>query len=206
MRDYIQELLEKIDINFIYDYIDNYQCVGIFSERMSGKTIISEYFLLSYLIKNGDKTAFFTSKHQLHRDRADALLHKISEIEDNNINYNIREFKNQTDSRVWYGHMNNLVHNLTELNLDLIVIDEINEYNKIREKHIDILRKAVNNGSKFLINGAFNDSLKETLDKLGILNKIKIIDDDFYKNITHHSRSLKINRIISNEKRDSVYI
>lgn len=205
MSPYIKSLLEGIDINFIYDYIDNHQYVGLFTSRMTGKTIISEYFILAYLIMNKNKTAFFTSKHQLHRERVDELLYHISEINELDISYTIKDFKKQTDSRVWYGHMNNLVHNLSHMNLDLIVIDEINQYS-VRKDQIGTIRKALKRGTKLLINGVLDDNIIYTFKDWGIMDQLKIIDDNFLNNITHHSRALKINRIINNEKRDSICI
>jgi hypothetical protein len=114
------------------------------------------------------------------------------------VEYNISEFKKQTDSRVWYGHMNNLVHSIEKLSLDLVVIDEINEFEKIKNNQIDIIRYHIKNkGTKLLINGMPSEELFNILYKLGIIKEIKIIDDNFLKNVNYYIRSMKINNIMN---------
>jgi len=198
MRSYTQPFLDSMNMNFIYEYIDSYHHVGLFSDRMTGKSIISQYYLLSYLIRNKNKNAYFTSRNQIHRSKADEILYHINKSMNFEVEYNIMNFKKQTDSRVWYGHMNNLIHNIGELRLDLIVIDEINESEKIKNHQIDTLRYHIEkNGIKLLINGILNDKIYHILHRLGILDNIKIIDDDFIKNTNRYSRAMKINKLMN---------
>lgn len=201
-RFYTQDFLDNLNLDFFYDYIDNCKHVAILSGRMTGKTILSEYFLLYYLIKNNDKTTYFTSRTQIHQDRANEILYHINKSNNFNIEYNIKDI--MKGKRAWYGHINNLIHASGSMKIDLVVIDEINSHN-IKESHLDMIKYSIHKkGTKLLINGMLDKTALDIIVKLGIEKETKIIDEDFIKNMNHYSRGLKIKRIIEkSEKGDN---
>jgi len=195
---YTYDILDSINLDFFYDYIDNCKHVAILGDRKIGKTTLSQYFFLSYVIKNTKKTSFFTSKTQIHQNTVNEILHYINKSNMFKTDYNIKFLRKQINSNAWFGHINNLINAMMTTKIDLSVIDEINSYD-ITEKNLNIIKSSIHNkGTKLLINGSMGRLSLDNLVKLGIEKETKIIDDDFIKNINIYSRNLKIKKITGN--------
>lgn len=194
---YNKRFLDNININFIYNYFNNFDNIYLTGERQNGKSTLILLYLVLYLINNKDKFCIFicSGKTSFIYDKLYDVIKYLNLEYKGHIKYLDRIVFDSNSSLIIkkYDNFNN---SLLRSKIDIIFIDNMEYIDIVGNISLFLLLRNIikKYKTRIIANGQFNNKILNDITLLGF-NDFKILKDDFIQNTRYFSLLYKINKI-----------